>query len=898
MDDRDLLREYAEFQSEAAFTELVARHAGLVYSAAVRQVGDPHLAKDVAQSVFISLAQKPWSVRSPEALSGWLYRATRFTANKFIRTESRRRQRETEAMHRAELEPTSAVTWEQIRPLLEEAIAGLGRKDQDAIILRYFEGKSLRETGRILTLTEKAVSKRTTRALEKLRAHFIRRGVTVSVILLVAAMSENSVQAAPAGLGCSLSSTALAGASAGGGLAGTFLRTIYMSTKTKIALAVAIFALAAAIPLAVQHREILRLQGELAASGRTAVAPGARPGARPLTLAERIAALQKINTDGHQAFWMDDIVQILAGLDSAQFPGVLDAFKRDRTMTIHILAEWAKKDPAQALAWAEAQKDRTMRIEDVGWVFSFWPVKDITSALAAADGLPTADDRNRITMGLIENLAHTDPAASLLLAQKLPPGRNAAYTYHSIFNTWAEKDPQAALAAVADMPPGQIHNDALATIAEAWSRTDPAAVLTWANSLPPSQVRDNAIYSVISTMSLDDAAGAMALTKELPPGDFRTNAIYNVLNELVQSDPKATIAYLDNLPAGSTRDRFTQNVVSEWSRTDPQAAMDWAENSLTGQAYDKSMAGILQTVGENNPAQAAAYLASLSDPAVENIAIPQLASQWAQSDIKNALTWVQSLPASLGDTRLQAFNNVMNSWINGDPSSAAAYLATIPDDPNFKRLANQVAGSWASFDPQAALNWGESLPPGPGRDNAVGSAVSTLAKYDPQSAWSYAQQMPPGSGTVQTEANILATWSSQDPALAAAHLSDLPADTVRDDQPTGTIRDAATLQVVNNWLKQDPHAASEWINALPPSATRDMAVAAMIGVEGKNNLPTAFQWAASIGGETSRNSQMEKVVTQWAKTDPAGAITTVQATPMADEERAALLNYIQKEAQP
>ncbi len=897
MDDRDLLREYAEFQSEAAFTELVARHAGLVYSAALRQAGDPHLAKDVAQAVFIGLAQKPWSVRSPEALSGWLYRATRFTAGKFIRTESRRRQRETEAMQRAELDSPSAVTWEQIRPLLEEAIAGLGRKDQDAVILRYFEGKSLRETGQILALTEKAVSKRTTRALEKLRAHFIRRGVTVSVALLAAVMSENSVQAAPVGLGCSLSSTALAGASAGG-LAGTILRTIYMSTKTKIALAVAIFVLAAAIPIAVQHREILHLQGELAASGRTAVAPGARPGTRPLTLAERVAALQKINTDGHQAFWMDDIVQILAGLDSAKFPDVLDAFKHDRTMSMHILGEWAQKDPAQALAWAKAQTDRNMRSEDVGWVFLFWPVKDITSALAAADELATTADRNRMKVRLIDRLAYADPAAALLLAQKLPPGRDTTQNYHSIFTAWAEMDRPAALAAVANLPPGQIRNDALISIAEAWSRTDPAAVLTWANSLPPSDVRNNAINYVVSKMGYDDAAGAMALTKELPPGDFRTNAMYNVLNELVQSDPKATIAYLDSLPAGSTRDRFTQYAVSEWSRTDPQAAMDWTENTLTGQAYDKSMAGILQTVGENNPAEAAAYLAKLSDPAVENIAIPQLASQWAQSDIKSALAWVQSLPASLGDTRLQAFNNVMNSWINGDPASAAAYLATIPDDPNFKRLANQVAGSWASVDPKAALAWGESLPPGPGRDNAVGSAVSTLARYDPQSAWAYAQQMPPGSGTVQTEANILATWSSQDPARAAAHLSDLPADTVRDDQPTGTIRDAATLQVVNNWLKQDPHAASEWIDALPPSDARDQAVVAMIGVEGKNDLPTAFQWAASIGSETSRNSQMEKVVTQWAKTDPAGAVTSVQATPMSDGERAALLNYIQKEAQP
>src|SRR4051812_47781865 len=124
MDDAALLRRYADDGSETAFAELVRRHLGLVYGAALRRTGDPHQAADVAQQVFISLAQQARRLARHPVLSAWLHTATRNVAVNLMISEQRRRQREAEALARENLEG-EAPAWAQVRPALDAAIDDL-----------------------------------------------------------------------------------------------------------------------------------------------------------------------------------------------------------------------------------------------------------------------------------------------------------------------------------------------------------------------------------------------------------------------------------------------------------------------------------------------------------------------------------------------------------------------------------------------------------------------------------------------------------------------------------------------------------------------------------------------------------------------------------------------------
>src|SRR5215469_14880726 len=123
MDDEQLLREYVASQSETAFRTLVERYVPLVYGAALRQLDNSSQAEDVTQAVFIILARKAAGLRAGTILSGWLYRATRFSADKAKRAKYRRQQRELEAL---QMQTTATESdWLRLAPVLDDAMAHL-----------------------------------------------------------------------------------------------------------------------------------------------------------------------------------------------------------------------------------------------------------------------------------------------------------------------------------------------------------------------------------------------------------------------------------------------------------------------------------------------------------------------------------------------------------------------------------------------------------------------------------------------------------------------------------------------------------------------------------------------------------------------------------------------------
>jgi RNA polymerase sigma factor (sigma-70 family) len=201
MNDWQLVAAWTQGE-EQAFESLVRKYFPIVYSAAVRQLGDAHLAQDVAQSVFVIFARKAPKLSRDVALTGWFLRTTRFVVRDVLKQMNRRIHREQAAGAVAALEQTAGwePDWAEAVPLADEALLALSSGEQACVVARVVEELSFREIGQLLRIGEDAAQKRVSRGLEKMRRFLQRRGVKIGVVAIPAILGANLAATAGPGV--------------------------------------------------------------------------------------------------------------------------------------------------------------------------------------------------------------------------------------------------------------------------------------------------------------------------------------------------------------------------------------------------------------------------------------------------------------------------------------------------------------------------------------------------------------------------------------------------------------------------------------------------------------------------------------------------------------------------
>jgi len=238
--DHELLTSFISRQDHEAFAEVVRRHVDLVYNACLRQTrGNRDLADDATQAVFLLLARRAGRISPRVVVAGWLYNTARYAAANALRSERRRRHHERRAGQAMSISSpptqngsTDTPIWEQAAPILDDAVNALPARDRDALLLRYFQGGSVRDVAVALGVSEETARQRVSRAVEKLRRAFARHGVTATAATVAAIVTGIDASPAPAAVAAASTAMATAGAGSVGvlnSIAVLARETLYMS---------------------------------------------------------------------------------------------------------------------------------------------------------------------------------------------------------------------------------------------------------------------------------------------------------------------------------------------------------------------------------------------------------------------------------------------------------------------------------------------------------------------------------------------------------------------------------------------------------------------------------------------------------------------------------------------
>ena len=250
-DDIDL-EDYISWASEDAFRKIVERHSGLVRGVALRVARDAALAEEITQSVFIVLSRKAASIPTRN-LSGWLYNTAVGEARNAVRKTMRRDRINREYMNEIKGNESRKAAWEEISPILDEAVAELPKDEKRLVVMRFFEQLDYREISKGMGCSEQACRKRSERALDRLAEILGRKGFRTSSGVLASGLAAFALLPAPASAAL-ISSAALAAAMATPPST-TFLTFLkIMTTKQAIAVTTGVLALAA-VPLAVKLKK-------------------------------------------------------------------------------------------------------------------------------------------------------------------------------------------------------------------------------------------------------------------------------------------------------------------------------------------------------------------------------------------------------------------------------------------------------------------------------------------------------------------------------------------------------------------------------------------------------------------------------------------------------------------
>ncbi|MBL9115690.1 MAG: sigma-70 family RNA polymerase sigma factor [Verrucomicrobiaceae bacterium] len=707
-----------------AFRTLVQLHAGMVYATARRVTQDAALAQDVAQETFLALLKK--GDRRIQSVPAWLHHVAWQKACDLVRRESRRRHYEALAVEQTA--DANEATWEQIEPLLDEALSEMDEASRSLIIARYLCGRTQEQIAREQGLSQATISRSLNSSLDQLRERLRAKGVAAGAGMATL-LGVHALEAAPAAVGSILGKLGLSGAGAAAGM--SWFSTMASALTSKAG--VLAFSIGGAV-IAVSA-----VGYQLAAPNETAVPPaGTEPIVAPTAGAAPFQALAtpaRVRTNNSMSTSGPSVA-------AARGPGSPDAGQ------VAKLVRFA--DPANFRALMlrlQASKDRD-------WV---------RSELAREMGLAVSDEEARqmlgypgaMLVGVARLMASRHPQETLLwLAQLSQPDRTLIYSALPVLLKQHPHLTAEVMAPLLPQGPGRErllsvlrgHQDALGEmqaiaalnlkpydkmdrylmLAEMVKPEQRQAVMQWALRNLSAQDQAMIVPRVLHHVAQGSSSDALATLAQISDNALRSKSLIECLHGLVVQSRHVgeVLKVIDGLQ-GQPRAEAINELGRRWVRVDQPAVLDWINSLESAADFEAALPLTLPQLSKTNYARAMDSLMSQLDGAMEIALIRTVQADVpgatsARVDIVRRLTSRPSFSTlgagQQGNAELlwQAVNRVAKEWITvqgATPVSGAQWIEGLPyrsaDDRNV--LVSTFHRQWAAVDRQSADQWARKM---------------------------------------------------------------------------------------------------------------------------------------------------------------------------------------------
>ena len=880
------LRRYHDQGDASAFSQLVNAHARMVFATARRITRDASLAEDVAQETFLELARRGRGIS--DSVSAWLYRAARHLACNAVRADVTRKRYEAALPEQWPHE--GDATWQELEPLLDEALMELPPQQSSLIIEHFLEGRTQTDIARSMGVSQSSVSRLIDQAIDSLRSRLKAKGVLCGAGLGVM-IATQSAEAAPVTLISALNKIGLSGMGCGGAAGVGATVSSLLTMKMKLALAVVTLLLVGAVgyDLASAEPYISRWM-----SGSTAKAENARQrGTSETMTASKPPALLVSASVGRWGkkpdFDLATLKRITAGWFSEKDPAKQLALLRSIGINISVaaferfmaearahpgrfgasgatrdlLAAWALENPQEALVWMTAMH----RIDPsggarVGWQWAMAAKLAMQRDPAAWDAfLKSCPDPAMVKRAQLW-LRELDEPGSIWAN-----GKAAGLTDIELASSLSDR--------IRLGPPDETLR---ALLGCEDSMTKRQGIMGLAPRLSPEQLMNLATHQFANDEPISQVLRALA-------GDATASfdtAIQRTLE--CRGNEFAKLAGLD--PAGWAAD-CAGRIYEQWMKVDPAGAIRRAASGKQ-EDIDFLMAEGLrqQRVDE---ASVVAALAGLPDT-LRDQALTAL--YHAQGDASPQSTLQQIMSSAYIQDEVAAAKPVLIKWADAAPSDAARWVAALPKGSDRAELAAIIARRWVDQDIDAGIAFAQQEGVGLSSGYGFYTALTYASHAAPEAAARYIQQFRGQPQYADLIVEIAAEKYPRQPAVALRYMAD--------NAPGAWQQELAGNLI--SWLKNNDYRGEVFARAVTAAefAKADPQTVANAGqlyvkkLTERGQVQQAFNWTLQLPNAAAPLTRGEGVARlDVSKASNRNSMTTwLQAAAISAEERARLMQLL------